>query len=281
MVFDLMNNETDFIVEQNYDQYSYLDHSTWECLFRIQAEILENRAAPEFLEGLEKLDIDPFKIPNFEELSDKIEPITGWRIIPVNGLVSDEVFFSWLANKRFPVTRWIRPVEKLDYIQEPDLFHDFYGHIPLLTNSFFSDFMELYGKKGLNAVSNGHLHYLARLYWYTTEFGLIHTDDGLRIYGSGIVSSSAESIYCLEHALPHRIWFDLERVMRTEYVISDVQSTYFVINSYEQLLNEASKKLTDLYPKLSKMNDYKSDEQVDTDVIAYPYIGTDNWKKIN
>jgi len=274
MVLDLMNNEIEYILDQNYDQYTYLDHSTWECLFRQQEEILIDRAAPEFLDGLEKLDINPFKIPDFKELSDKIEPFTGWRIIPVDGLLSDDIFFALLAEKKFPVTRWIRPVEKLDYIQEPDLFHDLYGHVPLLINPFFADFMELYGKKGLNAVGGGYLHYLARLYWYTTEFGLIHTDDGLRIYGSGIVSSSTESIHCLESPEPTRIWFNLERVMLTEYVISDVQETYFVIDSYEQLLNEASKKLTILYPKLSEMEDYKPNELVSSDVRAYPYIGT-------
>ena len=153
----------------------------------------------------------------------------------VPGLVPDDVFFDHLANRRFPAGQFIRKRNELDYLQEPDVFHDVFGHVPMLTNPVFADYMEAYGKGGLRSLYYAALKNLAALYWYTVEFGLIRTDEGLRIYGAGIVSSKTESIFALEDPSPNRIGFDLERLMRTDYRIDDFQQTYFVIDSYDQL----------------------------------------------
>src|SRR5262249_19921086 len=148
-----------------------------------------------------------------------LESATGWRIVAVPGLVPDAVFFAHLAQRRFPSTRFIRRRDQLDYLEEPDIFHDICGHVPLLMNPVFADYMQAYGQGGLKASRLGHLRHLARLYWYTVEFGLIATPAGLRIYGSGILSSAGESVYCLDDPRPLRLGFALERVMRTRYVI--------------------------------------------------------------
>jgi len=255
----------EYIVDQNYGRYTEEEHARWRFLYNRQADILKTRASKEFLNGLDDLNINPNEIPDFEKLSDRIEKRTGWRIVAVDGLIPDDVFFTLLAEKRFPITWWIRPEDKLDYIQEPDLFHDCYGHIPLLINPFFSDFMQLYGKKGLNALGTGDLQYLARLYWYTTEFGLINTDDGLKIYGSGIVSSKGESIYCLEDDKPYRVKFSLKRIMLTEVIIYKFQDIYFVIDSYEDLVNALNEPLREIYPSLSGLKEYAADEIRDDD----------------
>src|SRR5262245_7523656 len=175
-------------------------------------------------------------IPDMERLSDRLGKITGWCVVPVAGLVPDDVFFDHLANRRFPAGAFIRPEEEMDYLKEPDIFHDIFGHVPLLANPVFSDFMVAYGKGGQRAMRLGQLNNLARLYWYTVEFGLIRSATGLRIFGAGILSSTAESVFALESASPNRVAFDLERVMRTRYVIDDFQETYFVIESFEKLL---------------------------------------------
>ena len=159
----------------------------------------------------------------------------AWRVVAVPGLVPDDVFFDHLANRRFPAGQFIRKRNELDYLQEPDVFHDVFGHVPMLTNPVFADYMEAYGKGGLRSLNYAALKNLAALYWYTVEFGLIRTDEGLRIYGAGIVSSKTESIFALEDPSPNRIGFDLERLMRTDYRIDDFQQTYFVIDSYDQL----------------------------------------------
>jgi len=257
--------EDDFTIDQNYNNYTIQCHTTWKQLYKQQASILVDRAAPEFLDALNDLEIESEIIPNFEKLSDRLEQRTGWRIVAVPGLIPDDVFFYHLSNKRFPVTNWIRPPEKFEYIQEPDVFHDIYGHVPLLANPFFSNFLQLYGEKGLRANSKENLHYLARLYWYTVEFGLIQTSDGLRIYGSGIASSPGESVYCLESPIPNRIKFKLDRIMLTNYIINTYQSVYFVIDSYEQLFDEVNSKLSDLYPVLKNKTDYNPDTMLSTD----------------
>lgn len=259
--------DDNFIIKQEHNNYATEDHALWKKLCDQQEIILKNRASKEFLDGLAKLDINSDKIPDFERLSDKIEKITGWRIVAVPGLVPDDIFFSHLANKRFPCSWWIRPPDKIDYIQEPDIFHDLYGHVPLLINPFFSDFIQLYGKKGMEALKENSLHYLARLYWYTVEFGLINTNDGLKIFGSGIISSKDESIYCLESNIPNRIKFDLKRIMSTEYIIDTFQSTYFVIDSYERLYNDMNEKLPLIYNQLHSMTDYPPNLLLDNDEV--------------
>lgn len=258
--------EDDHTIDQKYSEYTTQCHVTWKKLYKQQETILINRAAPELLDAIQDLQIESEVIPDFEKLSDRLEKRTGWRIVAVPGLIPDDVFFYHLSNKRFPVTNWIRSPEKFEYIQEPDVFHDIYGHIPLLANPFFADFLQLYGEKGLNAGPES-LHYLARLYWYTVEFGLIQTTNGLKIYGSGIASSPGESVYCLESPIPNRIKFKLDRVMQTSYIISTYQAVYFVIDSYEQLSNEVNSKLRDLYPMLKNKDDHEPETILSTDVL--------------
>ena len=240
----------DFVIDQGFERYGAEEHAIWRTLFHRQAEILKERAAPEFLAGLDGLGIAAEGIPNFERLSDVLEEATRWRIVAVPGLVPDDVFFRHLANRRFPATNFIRRWDQLDYLQEPDVFHDIYGHVPMLFNPIFADYLQAYGQGGLKALALESLPFLARLYWYTVEFGLVHTKEGLRIYGSGIVSSKGESIYALESDKPKRLPFDLLRIMQTDYRIDDFQDIYFVIDGYEQLFEATRPDFTPYYASL-------------------------------
>lgn len=245
----------DFTHAQPLDRYTAEDHAVWRRLFARQAALLPGRACPEFLAGLKGLGMASDGVPDFERLSDVLEKATGWRIVCVPGLVPDEIFFGHLARRRFPVTWWIRRADQLDYIQEPDAFHDIYGHVPLLMNPVFADYMQAYGEGGLKAAGLNALHRLARLYWYTVEFGLIETREGLRIYGAGILSSKGESVFCLDSAAPNRVRFDLLRLMRTRYRIDTFQKTYFVIRSFEELFEATKPDFTPLYAALETQPD--------------------------
>ncbi|MFO1516890.1 MAG: phenylalanine 4-monooxygenase [Lysobacterales bacterium] len=243
---------TTAVVEQPWDSYSAAEHAVWARLFERQREVLKGRACREFLENQERFGMSAHAIPRFDELNRVLRPATGWELVGVEGLLPELTFFEHLSNRRFPVTWWIRKPEQLDYISEPDLFHDLFGHVPLLLNPVFADYMQAYGAGGVKAHGVGPeaLVNLTRLYWYTVEFGLIRQDDGLRIYGSGIVSSKGESIHCLESAAPNRIGFDLERVMRTRYRIDTYQKTYFVIDDFAQLFEATRPDFTPLYARL-------------------------------
>lgn len=246
----------DWTIPQGFEHYSEAEHRTWTALYERQAGILPGRACDAFLHGLEALDLHGHGIPDFQELNEKLLKLTGWQIVAVPGLVPDAVFFEHLANRRFPAGNFIRGADQLDYLQEPDVFHDVFGHVPMLTDPIFADYMQAYGKGGLRALSLGHLANLARLYWYTVEFGLMETPEGLRIYGAGIVSSRSESIFALESDSPNRIGFDLERVMRTLYRIDDFQQVYFVIPSLQYLLDVTTgTDFAPLYARLSTMPD--------------------------
>jgi phenylalanine-4-hydroxylase len=247
----------DFTIEQDWESYSAEEHDIWRTLFHRQERILQGRACREYLDGLNGLGVAADGIPDFRRLNEILGPTTGWSIVAVPGLVPDAVFFEHLANRRFPSTCFIRTWAQLDYLQEPDVFHDIYGHVPMLMNPIFADYMQAYGEGGLKALRLGALHYLARLYWYTVEFGLIRTPEGLRIYGSGIVSSKGESIYCLEDPAPNRIGFDLMRVMRTEYRIDDFQESYFVIDSFDQLFEATRPDFTPYYAALREQVDLR------------------------
>jgi phenylalanine-4-hydroxylase len=201
------------------------------------------------------------------KLSDHLEKITGWRVVPVAGLVPDDVFFNHLANRRFPAGAFIRPEEELDYLKEPDIFHDIFGHVPLLANPVFADFLVAYGKGGQRAIRLGRLANLARLYWYTVEFGLIQTPAGLRIFAAGILSSVPESVFALESSSPNRVAFDLQRIMRTKYAIDDFQQTYFVIESFEKLLAECYEDCGPLYERLAVATDIEPFELVQGDEV--------------
>ncbi|MGQ9365590.1 phenylalanine 4-monooxygenase [Azospirillum sp. ST 5-10] len=242
----------DYTIDQDWESYTEQDHATWRTLFRRQEEILKGRAAPEFLDAMRDLAMAADRIPDFGRLTALLEPATGWRIVAVPGLVPGDIFFEHLANRRFPVTVWIRRPEQMDYLEEPDLFHDTFGHVPLLMNPVFADFMHAYGRAGQEATRLGCLDFLGRLYWYTVEFGLIRSGGSLRIYGAGIVSSKGESIWSLEDASPHRIGFDLDRVMRTLYRIDDYQETYFVIDDYDALFAALKQDLRPVYDRLKR-----------------------------
>jgi phenylalanine-4-hydroxylase len=236
----------DWTIPQGFDAYSDAEHQIWVALYDRQAQILPGRACDAFLHGLEALDLHGAGIPDFRRLNERLSALTGWRIVAVPGLVPDAVFFDHLAHRRFPAGNFIRRPDQFDYLEEPDVFHDVFGHVPLLTDPAFADYMQAYGEGGLRALRLGRLHNLARLYWYTVEFGLLETPAGPRIYGAGIVSSRTESIFALESASPHRIGFDLERVMRTLYRIDDFQQIYFVVPSLQELLDSTTK--TDFGP---------------------------------
>ena len=246
----------DWTIPQGFDLYSEAEHQTWTTLYERQAEILPGRACEAFLHGLEALDLHGHGIPDFQQLNEKLLELTGWGVVAVPGLVPDAVFFEHLANRRFPAANFIRGAGELDYLQEPDIFHDVFGHVPMLTDPVFADYMQAYGKGGLRALSLGSLANLARLYWYTVEFGLLETSEGLRIYGAGIVSSRTESFFALASDSPNRLGFDLERVMRTLYRIDDFQQVYFIISALQHLLDVTTG--TDfgpLYHKISHMPD--------------------------
>jgi phenylalanine-4-hydroxylase len=222
-----------------------------------QAAILDGRACDPFLRGLDALDLHRSGIPDFARLNADLSRLTGWTVVAVPGLVPDAVFFEHLANRRFPAGRFIRKPEQLDYLQEPDVFHDVFGHVPMLTDPVFADYMQAYGEGGLRALGRGQLHHLARLYWYTVEFGLVETPAGLRIYGAGIASSAAESRYALESPKPLRLRFDLARVMRTPYRIDDFQDVYFAVPSLRALLDATLADFEQLYARLALLPDLR------------------------
>jgi len=251
----------DFSIDQCWSEYSSDEHAVWDLLYTRQLEILSDRAAPEFIEGLKTLELSRSGIPDLQRLNPALKALTGWEVIMVPHLVPDDVFFTHLANRRFPAGRFIRQRDQLDYLQEPDVFHDIFGHVPMLTNPVFADYMQAYGQGGLRAIDLGTLKNLARLYWYTVEFGLIKRPEGMRIYGAGIVSSYGESQHALENGAANRIRFDLERIMRTEYEIDKFQKTYFVIGDYAQLFNATQQDFGPIYARLkSRDHSYSSSE---------------------
>ena len=260
---------TTAVVEQPWADYSATDHGVWATLFERQQKILVGRAGDEFLHQQRAMGMTPDRIPKFDELNTVLRRATGWELVGVEGLLPELTFFDHLANRRFPVTWWIRTPEQLDYLAEPDLFHDLFGHVPLLMNPVFADYMQAYGRGGVKAHAIGPeaLVNLTRLYWYTVEFGLIRQADGLRIYGSGIVSSKGESIHCLESPAPNRIDFDLERIMRTQYRIDTFQKTYFVIDSYEQLMDATRPDFTPIYERLASLPMFPAGSVQDGDEV--------------
>jgi phenylalanine-4-hydroxylase len=235
----LVPARTDWTIDQGWDRYTEGEHGVWKTLFERQSRLLPGRACDAFVQGMRQLPIDAQRIPDFRRLSEVLMQHTGWQIVAVPGLVPDEVFFEHLANRRFPAGQFIRKPNELDYLEEPDVFHDVFGHVPMLMNPVIADFVQAYGKGGLRAQELGVLSQLARVYWFTIEFGLVQQADGLRIYGSGIASSLTESVFALEDKSPNQIGFDLERVMRTGYRIDDFQETYFVLENLDDLLRLA------------------------------------------
>jgi phenylalanine-4-hydroxylase len=243
----------DWTVPQRWDAYTPAEHAVWDTLFERQTAMLQDRAAPAFLRGLDVLHLSRSGIPDFAELSARLQALTGWQVVAVPGLVPDEVFFGHLAERRFVAGRFIRSADSLDYLQEPDVFHDVFGHVPLLADPVFADYMQAYGRGGLRAAGVGAIARLARLYWYTVEFGLVRDGEALKLYGAGIVSSRGESRYALDDPSPNRLGFDLRRLMRTPYRIDDFQQVYFVIDSFDDLLRQTLE--TDFGPLYAELAD--------------------------
>jgi phenylalanine-4-hydroxylase len=260
---------TTAVIEQPWSTYSATDHQVWAQLFERQQTILVGRASEAFLAAQRAMHMSAHEIPKFDDLNVTLRAATGWELIGVQGLLPELDFFDHLANRRFPVTWWIRTPEQMDYLSEPDLFHDLFGHVPLLMNPVFADYMQAYGRGGVKAHGIGPeaLANLTRLYWYTAEFGLIRDPDGLRIYGSGILSSKGESIHCLESDAPNRIGFDLERIMRTRYRIDTYQKTYFVIDSFEQLFEATQPDFAPIYARLAQQDSIPAGDVLDTDRV--------------
>lgn len=257
----------DWTIDQDWRSYSDEEHDRWRRLFARQAKVLPGRACDAFLAAGERLGLSGAGIPDFADLSERLLAMTGWHVVPVAGLIPDDAFFGLLANRRFPAGAFIRPEAELDYLEEPDVFHDVFGHTPLLANPVYAQFLEAYGNGGLRALASGRLHNLARLYWYSVEFGLIASTAGLRIFGAGILSSPAETIFALQDGSPNRVAFNLERIMRTKYRIDDFQQTYFVIDSFEQLLHDCYQDFGPLYDRLRSAPDIEPDALVEGDRI--------------
>ena len=245
----------DWTIDQGWDAYSQAEHEVWITLYERQTAMLPGRACDAFLSGLDALDLHRSGIPDFARINEELQRLTGWSVVAVPGLVPDDVFFDHLAHRRFPAGQFIRKPDELDYLQEPDIFHDVFGHVPMLTDPVFADYMQAYGRGGQRALELGRLANLARLYWYTVEFGLMRTDAGPRIYGAGIVSSRAESVFALDDPSPNRIGFDLERVMRTPYRIDDFQQAYFVIDSIQTLQEVTLQDFAPIYDRLAMASD--------------------------
>ena len=259
----------DWTIPQGWEHYTAEEHATWDRLFARQSQLLPGRASEAYLRGLDVLKLSRPGIPDFEELSERLMRLTGWQVVAVPGLVPDDVFFDHMANRRFVAGNFIRRPDQLDYLQEPDVFHDVFGHVPMLADPVFADYLAAYGRGGQRALGMDALKYLGRLYWYTVEFGLVREDGDLRIYGAGIVSSYSESRFALEDSSPNRIGFDLARVMRTEYRIDDFQQNYFVVPSYEDLLRATLETdFAPLYADIKSLPDIPVAEIVEGDDVV-------------
>ncbi len=258
----------DWTIPQGWGAYTAEEHATWDTLFARQADMLPGRVTPEFIEGLDILRLSRPGIPDFEELSERLMKATGWQVVAVPGLVPDAVFYDHLANRRFVAGNFIRKPDQLDYLQEPDVFHDVFGHVPLLAHPVFADYMQAYGKGGQRAAALGAIDRLARLYWYTVEFGLVRSGDELKLYGAGIVSSYTESVFAIDDPSPNRIGVDLKRLMRTKYRIDDFQQNYFVIDSFEDLLDQTlNTDFAPLYAEMAGQPDIEIEAILPTDKI--------------
>ena len=249
---DYSRAASDYTCAQNYAAYRPEDHDTYRRLCARQSALLPGLACDAFIAALPSLGASDF-IPRFEDINTRLRRATGWEIVGVPGLIPEVPFFTLLANRKFPVTDWIRLPEEFDYIVEPDVFHDLFGHVPLLFDPVFADHMQAYGAGGLKAHGLGACEPLSRLYWYTIEFGLVRQPDGLRAYGAGILSSGAELQHAVKSGAPNRVALDVLRAMRTRYMIDSFQQSYFVIDSFQQLFDLTAPDFTPLYQEVLAM----------------------------
>jgi phenylalanine-4-hydroxylase len=263
---DYAQANADYTCDQQWARYSAADHDLYRRLYERQAAQLPGLACEEFIEAVAHLGATD-RIPRFDQLSETLHRATGWEVVAVPGLIPEEAFFALLAQRRFPVTGWIRKPEEFDYVVEPDVFHDLFGHVPLLFDPMFADYMQAYGAGGLKASRLEACEYLARLYWYTVEFGLIATPVGLRAYGAGILSSAGELRHSVTSGEPQRIGFALERIMRTRYRIDSYQSTYFVIDSFAQLFDATAPDFTPVYRRVAMAGELDADSRLPSDRV--------------
>jgi phenylalanine-4-hydroxylase len=273
---DYSHMAADYTIRQDWERYTEEEHARWRLLYARQAKLLKRFAAQEFVDGINRLDAGD-GIPDLEIASERLARATGWRLVAVPGLIPETDFFAHLAKRQFPVTDWIRQADEIDYLVEPDIFHDFFGHVPLLFNPVFADYMQLYGEKGAEAAQLGTSKILVRLYWYMVEFGLIRTDAGLKAYGAGMLSSAAETRFSIEDRSPHRLCFDLKRVMRTGYRIDDFQETYFVLDSFDALFEATRRDFVPLYEIVQRQSEITPDRIVAGDRVIT--LGDGSWKR--
>lgn len=259
--------QADWTIDQQWTAYTPAEHATWRVLFERQTRLLPGHACDAFIDGMQKLPLAADQIPDFHHLSDVLSARTGWQVVAVPGLIPDDVFFDHLAHRRFPAGNFIRLPHQLDYLEEPDVFHDIFGHVPMLMNPVMADFIQAYGEAGARAQQRGCLPQLARVYWYTVEFGLVEQANGLRLYGAGIASSHTESRFCLESPSPHHVRFDLARVMRTRYRIDDFQEIYFVLRDLDELLNLAAIDFSPFYDRATQAPELDPGELLPDDAV--------------
>ena len=257
----------DYTCPQNYAAYMPQDHDTYRRLFERQSALLPGLACNAFIEALPSLGVHD-RIPRFEEINARLGPATGWEVVAVPGLIPEVPFFTLLANRKFPVTDWIRTPAEIDYVVEPDVFHDLFGHVPLLFNPVFAEHMQAYGAGGLKAHRLGACELLSRLYWYTIEFGLVRQADGLRAYGAGILSSAGELQHSVRSPQPQRIALDVTRCMRTRYKIDSYQQTYFVVDSFQQLFDLTAPDFTPLYAQVQALGELAAAAQAPNDILV-------------
>lgn len=258
----------DWTIPQNWEAFSAQEHDIWTRLLDQQSAALESYAATSFLRGLDILKMSRPGIPDYRELNARLKPTTGWEVVAVPGWIPNEPFFTHLVNRRFPVANFLRSSENLAYNEEPDMFHDLFGHVPTLTDPAFSGFLIAYGEAGLRAEKLGASDYLAHVWLYTVEFGLVVEDNGLRAYGGGLLSSFAETVSALSDADVRRVWLDIERAMRTKYNFDEFQRIYFVVESFDHLLNltEAAD-FASIYRKIAGMPMLEPGEPSASDVL--------------
>jgi phenylalanine-4-hydroxylase len=261
---DYSRMRPDYTVEQEWHGYSGAEHDLWRRLYARQVALAPRYACDEFVATLADLDFGA-GIPRFDVVNEKLGRATDWQLVAVPGLLPDLTFFEHLAHRRFPVTVWLREPHEFDYIVEPDIFHDFYGHVPLLFQPVFADYLQAYGRGGIKAHALGAIEMLSRLYWYTVEFGLIDTPKGLRTYGAGILSSGGELPYCIDSPKPNRIGFDLMRIMQTRYKIDTFQETYFVIRDFSELFDATAPDFTPYYAALRGLEPHAACAVLPTD----------------
>ena len=230
--------------ERGYIHFSAEEDAVWKILYDRQIEIIKNRACDEYIEGLKRLDLATDRVPQCKEVSAALTAATGWSVIPVAAMIPINEFFHLLASKQFPAASFVRIREELDYLKEPDIFHEYFGHCPLLANQAYADFVEWYGKTALKTAPDVQ-SLLARLFWFTIEFGLVQTAKGLRIYGGGILSSYQETIYALESDIPQRVPFDLIPVLNQDYRYDTIQNKYFILNNLSELFQLKTEKIID------------------------------------